>query len=72
MNSFDIDEIPPAKNVGRKRMIDETTLSPEDAEQLEVKRAYNRRCASEGTFFESAKGSSCLYSTRSSQQADLA
>jgi len=42
-------EIPPAKNVGRKRMVDETTLTPEEAEQLEAKRAYNRRCAAEGT-----------------------
>jgi bZIP transcription factor len=29
----------------RKRVIDETLLSPEDADKLETRRAYNRECA---------------------------
>jgi len=39
---------PPAQNVGRKRMIDESTLSPEEARKLEERRAYNRQCAAQG------------------------
>ena len=34
-----------AHKVGRKRIIDETKLDPEEAKLLEVKRAYNRECA---------------------------
>lgn len=39
---------PPAQNVGRKRMIDESILSPEEARKLEERRAYNRQCAAQG------------------------
>jgi hypothetical protein len=35
----------PAKNVGRKRTIDESLLPPEEAKKLESRRAYNRQCA---------------------------
>lgn len=43
-----LDEVPPAKNVGRKRTIDESTLNPNDARKLETRRAYNRQCAAKG------------------------
>jgi len=43
-----LDGVPPAKNVGRKRTIDESTLNPEEARKLETRRAYNRQCAAKG------------------------
>ena len=45
-----LDEVPPAKNVGRKRTIDESTLNPNDARKLETRRAYNRQCAAKGKY----------------------
>ena len=46
-----LDDVPPAKNVGRKRTIDESTLNPDDARKLETRRAYNRQCAAKGMSF---------------------
>ena len=43
-----LDTAPPAKNVGRKRTIDESKLNPEEARKLETRRAYNRHCAAKG------------------------
>jgi hypothetical protein len=39
-----------AKNVGRKRTIDESILEPDDLKKLESRRAYNRQCAAKGAF----------------------
>jgi len=41
-------EIPAAKHEGRKRMIDETKLCPDEARKLEIRRAYNRQNAAQG------------------------
>ena len=43
-----LDEVPPAKNVGRKRTIDESALNPDESRKLETRRAYNRQCAAKG------------------------
>lgn len=47
-SSEDDSGIDSAKNVGRKRMIDENQLEPDDARKLEARRAYNRQCAAKG------------------------
>lgn len=39
-----------ARNVGRKRSIDESNLEPDERKKLESRRAYNRQCAAKGTF----------------------
>lgn len=47
-NNNKMPPIPPARQVGRNRQVDETTLSPEEARKLEVRRAYNRKSAAQG------------------------
>ena len=52
MQEAALDGVPPAKNVGRKRTIDESTLNPEEARKLETRRAYNRQCAAKGKLMD--------------------
>jgi len=52
-SSKNINGVPPAMNVGRKRTIDESTLDADERQKLEVRRAYNRQCAAKGMTMES-------------------
>jgi len=48
-DNSDANGIPPARQVGRKRSIDESSLTPEEKLKLERRRAYNRQSAQQGT-----------------------
>jgi len=42
-------KMPPSKdNDGKRKPVDEASLSAEELQSLEEKRAYNRHCASQG------------------------